>query len=518
MLREVSVKKVNYVLRMNYTTLPNTNRIVLGNRGINPLFQGYIKSGYMSVQQVIDDWVFSYVNNISPSSASQSFCQISPSSNIYYEPYPVFEYNNNPFFSRVGFLLGVAMVMSTLYPMSRLVKTVVEEKETRMRELMLIMGLETWVHDLAWWLMSFLLWLWIAISITYLTKRSFLPNSNVTIVFAYFFIFSVALMQFSFLVAVFFNNSKLAAIVAPVVLFSSILPRFIFFTSNDYETVKPKIGASILLPTAFSFGADILAEYEDNGTGVQFSNINSGGYSFLTCLSCMLFDLFFYSVLTWYFDKVLPREFGVRLHPLFFLSPNYWFPKTCLWMRTNSQTPWDTVNQEVSIDINNNGVAEDSQIEPIASGLQSSIKIELKDITKIYPDGKLAVKNLSMCMLDGQITCLLGANGAGKSTTMSMLTGLIPPSSGTCKIFEYSLESELFKIRSLTGICFQQDVIFPQLTVREHILFFGVVKGMALRKLYKEVPDLIDEVGLKEKINTPAGSLSGTIFSADINN
>jgi hypothetical protein len=43
--------------------------------------------------------------------------------------------------------------------------------------------------------------------------------------------------------------------------------------------------------------------------------------SFLTCLGMMLFDLVFYAILTWYFDKVLPKEFGSKLHPLFFLNP-----------------------------------------------------------------------------------------------------------------------------------------------------------------------------------------------------
>lgn len=157
-LREISIKKVNYVIRMNYTALPNTNEIIVGSPGIDNLFQTYFKSGYMTMQQTVDEWVFHYINTIYPSSASsRQFCSRPPSVRTVYEPYPVYEYNQNPFFAQVGFLLGVAMVMSTLYPVSRLVKTIVEEKETRMRELMLIMGLETWVHDLAWWLMSFLL-------------------------------------------------------------------------------------------------------------------------------------------------------------------------------------------------------------------------------------------------------------------------------------------------------------------------------------------------------------------------
>jgi ABC-type multidrug transport system ATPase subunit len=67
----------------------------------------------------------------------------------------------------------------------------------------------------------------------------------------------------------------------------------------------------------------------------------------------------------------------------------------------------------------------------------------------------------------------------------------------------------MFKIRTITGICFQQDVLFPMLTVREHVVFFGIVKGISLSKIKQEAKDLIIEVGLHEKIDTVAVQLSG---------
>jgi hypothetical protein len=56
-LREITVNKINYVIRMNYTALPNTNQIIIDSPSIDNTFQEYVKSGYMTMQQTIDDWI-----------------------------------------------------------------------------------------------------------------------------------------------------------------------------------------------------------------------------------------------------------------------------------------------------------------------------------------------------------------------------------------------------------------------------------------------------------------------------
>ena len=71
----------------------------------------------------------------------------------------------------------------------------------------------------------------------------------------------------------------------------------------------------------------------------------------------------------------------------------------------------------------------------------------------------------------------LGHNGAGKSTTIAMLTGLTSVSSGDCTIYGHRLSTGLNSIRQFTGICPQHNIIFPALTVREHLMYFGAIKG-----------------------------------------
>ena len=92
--------------------------------------------------------------------------------------------------------------------------------------------------------------------------------------------------------------------------------------------------------------------------------------------------------------------------------------------------------------------------------------------------GRPAVDGLSLELYENQITCLLGHNGAGKSTTVSVLTGLTPPSIGDCVVYGNSILDNLYNVRAELGVCPQKNVLFPTLTVREHLLFFAQVRGL----------------------------------------
>lgn len=304
--------------------------------------------------------------------------------------------------------------MSTMYPMSRLVKSVVEEKETRMREIMKIMGLREWVHQLSWFLSAFILFLWIALCFTFITKRSFLLKSNVLLLFIFFFLFCLSEISFSFLISVFFSNSKLASIVAPVVLFGAIMPRYAFLNTDNTEQAAAKTFVSILSPSAFAFGADIVANYEYSGVGVQFSNMWDDPFNFGTVLIMMFFDFYIYAILALYLDQVIPHEYGTAKPLLFFLHRNYWCPSYFKGSVVSEETLMNDVMPGV---IDNASPSKDPNLEAIPSELVGAIKVKVKNLRKRYPDGKLAVNNLSMIMLEGQITCLLGHNGGNYNHT-----------------------------------------------------------------------------------------------------
>jgi ABC-type multidrug transport system ATPase subunit len=103
---------------------------------------------------------------------------------------------------------------------------------------------------------------------------------------------------------------------------------------------------------------------------------------------------------------------------------------------------------------------------------QLEIGVDIQNLSKYYRN-KVALKNLSVKFYRNMITAFLGRNGAGKSTTWSILTGLIPPSSGTAYIDGYDILSDIKIVRKRLGFAPQHNILFDRLTVQEHLEFFS---------------------------------------------
>ena len=77
------------------------------------------------------------------------------------------------------------------------------------------------------------------------------------------------------------------------------------------------------------------------------------------------------------------------------------------------------------------------------------------------------------------MTTLLGHNGAGKTTTMSVLTGMYAPTAGQGFINGFNIRTDMAKARNSLGLCPQHNMLIPDLTVMEHLTFFGMLKGLS---------------------------------------
>jgi len=306
-------------------------------------------------------------------------------------------------------------------------------------------------------------------------------------------------MSFGFFISAFFSRANLAAIVGPVALFVTLLPRWIFFGTNRYENVNSKKWASLLPCTAFAFGADILSDYEYSQIGVQRSNLQDGKYNFSTSLGFLFFDIILYIGLGWYLEQILPRQYGVPKKWYFFLTTRYWKGICPFSKNDNSQN--NIVNRN---DVSRNDVSRSDE-DNIERGYIEA-QLEIMDLVKIYdPNKPPAINELNLSMYDSEITCLLGHNGAGKTSTISVLTGIYPPTSGDCVIYGNSVLHEMERCRQSMGLCPQQNVLFNNLTVLENLRVFERIKGVS----FNDVEERAREVGLGEFFDTRAANLSG---------
>lgn len=122
---------------------------------------------------------------------------------------------------------------------------------------------------------------------------------------------------------------------------------------------------------------------------------------------------------------------------------------------------------------------------------------------------QVAVDDLNLNIHEGEVFVLLGHNGAGKTTTISMLTGLLAPTSGQTYMYDQDVTEDLDAIRKYLGVCPQHDVLWDNLTVEEHLRLYAGLKEVPNADVETAVREIIQEVGLTEKVKVQSKQLSG---------
>ncbi len=134
--------------------------------------------------------------------------------------------------------------------------------------------------------------------------------------------------------------------------------------------------------------------------------------------------------------------------------------------------------------------------------------IIITNLKKTFGD-IVAVNDFSLTIKENEIFSLLGVNGAGKTTIINILTGLIKPSAGKVSIFGYDLETESDQIKPLVNVSPQETAIAPNLTVKENLLFIAEIYGIDKKTATKQVAENITKFGLTKYQNKRAKILSG---------
>jgi ABC-2 type transport system ATP-binding protein len=110
-----------------------------------------------------------------------------------------------------------------------------------------------------------------------------------------------------------------------------------------------------------------------------------------------------------------------------------------------------------------------------------------------------AVKNLNLAVNEGEIFGFLGANGAGKTTAIRMLCGLLLPSSGNGRVAGFDIYKQSEKIKQCIGYMSQKFSLYDDLTPAENVEFYGGVYGLQRQALLKKRAELLEELGLVEQ-------------------
>src|SRR5512136_2795512 len=123
--------------------------------------------------------------------------------------------------------------------------------------------------------------------------------------------------------------------------------------------------------------------------------------------------------------------------------------------------------------------------------------LEVKNLVKQYGD-LTAVKGISFDIQKGEIFSLLGPNGAGKTTTISMISGLLEPTSGEAFIGGHSITKQPLEAKRLLGVVPQEIALYPTLNSRQNLEFFGRMYGLKGKDLNQRIDAMLDFVELRD--------------------
>jgi ribosome-dependent ATPase len=144
-------------------------------------------------------------------------------------------------------------------------------------------------------------------------------------------------------------------------------------------------------------------------------------------------------------------------------------------------------------------------IPPRASG-KSEIAIESHGLTRRFGDF-IAVDHVTMSIERGEIFGFLGSNGSGKSTTMKMLTGLLPPTEGTATLFGNSVEAGSMEVRNNLGYMTQAFSLYGELTVRQNLILHARLYHLSPEKAKARIKELVERFGLSDHVDALAEAL-----------
>lgn len=465
----------------------------------------YLSEGFTLIQSLVDRRYISLISNDSSYTDNYKI-----ETQVY--PYPAYDSD-----------LGISFIYSTVLPSflvtalvllsPSLIKSVVHEKETGVRELVCLMGINRWLVWLGWFLHSALLnvvvisILTVILSVSMYNGDLYVPpilaHTDAGYVWLLLFLYSLSSIAFCLAISTFFNRPTLAMTVGILVwLLSYSIPNNLMYYKYDTLGQAPKILSCLLPNMAITWAFKVIQMFEGRGKGVVWSTIWEPGnprdqLNPAIILIMLAFDTFLYLLITWYIDQVNPGTYGVPQPWYFPFQKSYWCGSRLTNHSVSSEGPVSGENQQY--------------FEKEPAGLKPGIIIKnlRKEFKELGRKTKVAVENVSLTCSEGQCTVLLGHNGAGKTTTMSVLTGVYAATSGYAEVNGWNIATNLSEAREELGLCPQHNMLFVDLTVLQHLLFFGRLKGLTSKAATAEAHEILTRLELLDKQNMFGNQLSG---------
>ena len=495
-------------------------------------YELYQKSGYTYIMKLINEYIL-----------KQELDDDKAEINLAIVPMKYSDYRLDPFSKSIGYMIPFFIIIAYMCPLCLYVYRMVGEKENKSKEGMKIMGLTEDIYFLSYFIQYVIITLIDSI-INTLILRFIFTKIPFYFLFVILILWALDLFAMIYFFQSFLDSTRVALVISLLIYFASY---FLSMAAMDEGAAQGlKIGLSILPPVCIELGIVLLGKFESHFKKFHpqdYTKIYTN-YSIFYMNMMQFIDFFLFLFLGYYLQNVLPHEFGIRKPINFICTKNF-------WCGNDNNSKKNDISKNISKELEQNNDIEQEKEKNIKPDIESadrklnSIKfnqkennndiyyedslkenfesesiykdktnpddiLKIRNIVKTFSDGKTAVNNVNLNFYKDEIFALLGHNGAGKTTLISMLTGLYEATEGSAYYNGYDIldSNNMNQFRTTLGICPQHDVLFDDLTIREHLEMFCIFKGYSNNDLNTEIDKTIHDFELDDIQNIIAKNLS----------
>ncbi|XP_049285562.1 ATP-binding cassette sub-family A member 2 [Anopheles funestus] len=487
----------------------------------------YVESGFLALQNAVDQ---SYVSML----AKQNNNIAEPKLHVAYghilvddkkgpqEPIPTIH------------LMTVLAVVFVIIDIFALLLPMVEERANGMREHLKIASLQSYWKEVALFILNFIQFcVDFLICLAIAVGSGFWDATAALVVYLIILsaLFVTNLITFTFFLSTTVESPTVATAAAPIIFFG---PYFLSILST-----KLVLPFGVFPVTGLCYAGLTLDVFKSSGHLFQAHNLFTVGYPGLQNISLFrifvgqLFGSALWLFLWFYVSNVFPGRYGTPKSKGFFLSKSYRTRLSDSVKNRSKNTNKITAESQHDLQQNSSASNEldnnfetismeyiDQAADPIAveldqpsnetSGENSKPVVRISKLNKVFKGrtggAKLVVKDFSLSIYSQSLTVLLGHNGAGKTTTMNIITGILPRTSGTIVV---DGEHDANQYRQRIGFCPQHNVFFSFLNCRQHLEFFGCLRGLSKAEARNEAKIVLEKVNLLDKSESLVHTLSG---------
>ncbi|XP_076176197.1 lipid droplet defective isoform X2 [Ptiloglossa arizonensis] len=406
--------------------------------------------------------------------------------------------------------IQVCFFFALLMCVGAAVRHIVWERESQNAMVMSVMGLKPWRNTVAWFITTFTELLIVMFSIALvLLAGKILPKSDPSLILIMMIVYSFSIVTFCYMISMVCSSASLAAITTVVMFLLTFMPYVIVIAMEAVIGLGYKLLICLSMSTSFCYGCLYATRKEIQGVGLtwdaMWEETSPGDSMSLGLVFVMIvFDGCLYAVIGYLIARY--TNSGRGLHDL--RSRSLW------WGNTRSMYGRPSYLAFVNKLYFTNDVLHPSATyqdeESNAGSLivnEKQTGVRFKGVSKVYNTDQgevVAVDDFNLKLCEGEVTSLLGRNGAGKTTIIKMLTGMQPVTTGEiCLIGEEDCKPDI-------GVCPQDNVLISTLTPREHLIFYAKLKRPREDdNIQRSVDEMLTSLELGKQEHEPVYRLSG---------